>query len=84
MKLFLKVAVCIFVLVSLAMLYLEVRSGRTEPFKDSSGEVLPGSIAILDKLELGGVEQWILIRGQSTDNPVLLWLHGGHGMTEII
>ncbi len=83
MKLFLKVAVCIFVVVSLAMLYLEVRSGRTEPFKDSSGKVLPGSIAILDKLELGGVEQWILIRGQSKDNPVLLWLHGGPGAAQM-
>jgi pimeloyl-ACP methyl ester carboxylesterase len=83
MKLFLKIAIFSFVLVSLAMLYLEVRSGRTEPFKDSSGEIIEGSIAALEKVELGGMEQWILIRGENKDNPVLLWLHGGPGAAQM-
>jgi len=83
MKLILKLFILSFALIVLILLYLEVRSGRTEPFKDSSGEVISGSIAVMEKLELGGVEQWVLIRGQSADNPVLLWLHGGPGAAQM-
>jgi pimeloyl-ACP methyl ester carboxylesterase len=32
-------------------------------------------------LKLGGVEQWVQIRGESRTNPVLLVLHGGPGMS---
>ena len=34
-------------------------------------------------LRLGGIEQWVLIRGESTANPPLIVLHGGPGFSDV-
>ena len=58
------------------------RRGRTPPFRNSDGAVIEGSIAEIDYWKLGGVDQWVMIRGRSLDNPVLVTLHGGPGFSE--
>lgn len=37
------------------------------------------SIATMERIQLGGIEQWITLRGHSVRNPILLYLHGGPG-----
>src|SRR5215472_12607401 len=39
----------------------------------------PNGIDDAAYVEIGGIEQWITIRGEDRNNPVLLFLHGGPG-----
>ena len=58
------------------------RYGSTPPFRDASGSVVEGSVAEMQRLRLGGIEQSITIRGRNTNAPILIWLHGGPGTDE--
>jgi proline iminopeptidase len=55
---------------------------HTPAITGPDGQPLPGSIASVERVELGGVDQWLIIRGQSVDKPVLLFLSGGPGGSE--
>ncbi|WP_068118713.1 alpha/beta fold hydrolase [Tropicimonas marinistellae] len=78
------------VFVALALLTLTVKLAMTPaishsqvadlpPVQTPEGVMVDTGIVSLERLTLGGVEQTVLIRGQSADNPVLLFLHGGPG-----
>lgn len=57
--------------------------GSTPPFLTPAGEILPGSIAEIGYQRLGGLDQWVIIRGASLENPPLILLHGGPGFSEM-
>jgi pimeloyl-ACP methyl ester carboxylesterase len=60
-----------------------MKAGTTPPILGSNGRPLPNSIADVQYIKLSGVEQWVMIRGSNvTDNPILILLHGGPGISE--
>jgi pimeloyl-ACP methyl ester carboxylesterase len=71
--------VCVLLIVVL-LLYRGYSQMRLEA---ATRIVAPNGIEVLETVELNGVSQWIYVRGYDQDNPVLLYLHGGPGMTEM-
>ena len=67
-------------LLALAVYLYQTRFGSTPAFRDDSGAVVAGSVATMERITLGGVEQSVTIRGRSSKAPILIWLHGGPGM----
>jgi len=59
------------------------RPAQTDPIVDADGEPVAGSIAELTTVDVDGHELGLMIRGHSTDNPVLLFLAGGPGGSEL-
>jgi len=55
----------------------------TPPITDAQGNPVPGSIATLEKMTLNGSQQWVSIRGKDATNPVLLFLAGGPGGSQM-
>lgn len=45
--------------------------------KDLGQILTPGGIQESYKTAIGGIDQWIYVRGQSRDNPIILFVHGG-------
>jgi len=67
-------------LVSILAIVASQVFAATPPITDVNGEPLPNSIASLEKVNLNGSEQWITIRGQDINKPILLNLGmGGPG-----
>lgn len=54
----------------------------TRPFTDESGGPVPGSVARMETITLGGVRQSVWFRGRDVRAPVLLLIHGGPGASE--
>jgi proline iminopeptidase len=59
------------------------RSDATKIVSDMRRIVTPNGVERLEKVRIGGIDQWLNIRGQDRRNPVLLMIHGGPGFVSM-
>ena len=68
---------------NLGLVTLSQLTASTPRIVDENGNTPEGSIAELKRLELNGRKQWISLRGRDKNAPVLLFLAGGPGGTQM-
>jgi pimeloyl-ACP methyl ester carboxylesterase len=73
----------IFILVLVTVTISSQLLSYTPPILHEDGKPLAGSVAALEKVTLSGSKQWITIRGKNKNNPVLLFLAGGPGGSQL-
>jgi pimeloyl-ACP methyl ester carboxylesterase len=56
--------------------------GRPAPLRDNAGNLIPGSLSERATVRIGGIPQGMIIQSVNPANPIILFLHGGPGMTE--
>jgi len=59
-----------------------ISPGKAEPITYPNGSPIEGSISVIEEVELGGLDQYIIIRGADSTKHVILFLHGGPGSPE--
>jgi proline iminopeptidase len=75
------VIVCLIVVViSSALLY---RAYLQHKVAQQRAITSPNAINSLEAVRIGGINQWIEVRGQNVNNPILLFIHGGPGVAFI-
>ena len=73
----------IFRLFGVLFVLLLIREYKQLQIKKSTSLNAPESIDSLERVAIGGMTQWIYLRGKNKHNPVLLFLQDGYGMPMI-
>lgn len=82
MKIVLRIfAVLAILVVGLGILLVTTKDSGTPDIVDANGNPIPEAIAEERMLTLGGVKQYVLLRGKDRTAPLLVYVHGGPGMT---
>lgn len=71
------------VMVNAGLIIISQLTAHTPKIVDANGNTPANSIAELRELELNGRKQWISLRGWDKNAPVLLFLAGGPGGTQM-
>jgi len=59
------------------------RGEATAIIADARKILTPEGVETLEKVRIGGIEQWVSVRGVDRRNPVLLYIHGGPGYVSL-
>lgn len=70
-------------IILIVFIYITQLMADTPSITDEKGNIIKGSISELKKINLNGRDEWISIRGADKDAPVLLFLAGGPGGTQM-
>ncbi len=89
MKIFFKILLYIVggllvIILGLAVTLWIKSPGKADPITDLNGKTLAMSISTIEKVKLGGQDQYLIIRGADSTKPVMLFLHGGPGSPEFV
>ena len=74
------IACLILVLLASALIY---RKHRQQIVRQQRAITASGGIDSIEAVRIGGIDQWIEVRGQNVNNPILLVIHGGPGIAFI-
>jgi proline iminopeptidase len=59
------------------------RDAATKIIADARRIVTANGIELLETIRIGGIDQWVSVRGADKHNPVLILIHGGPGYISI-
>ena len=78
-----RTTVVVVALLFVATFAVVAQPASTDPIIDANGDEVAGSVAELTTVNTNGHDLALMIRGHDTDNPVVLFLAGGPGGSEI-
>jgi proline iminopeptidase len=70
------VACLVVAVLSSALLYRKYLQHQTA---EARAITSPDGINSLESARIGGIDQWVEVRGQNVNNPIILFIHGGPG-----
>lgn len=82
LKKILKNILIFIVILIIGIAIIALLPAKTSLIKED-GKVVSNSIAEITKVKIGGIDQYLMIRGNNIDNPVIFFIHGGPGQSEI-
>lgn len=77
-----KIVLIVVAIIAIFILILFLIPERLSPVLDLNGEPVESAVNLIETVELGGVEQALIIRGANEELPVLIEVHGGPGSPE--